>query len=271
MNSNINVRRMQAEKTYNSARSWALLVFVLSVVNVVSIATSETYFLFSSYVSQILTVLGLEFSAISEGNSAFLIVFGVLAVLVAVPYLLCFIFSKKHRGWLIAALVLFSIDTLILLVDVVSVGFQSGIIDVVLHGVTIFLFAAGVGKGKELARLEAMAQAEAFEAQSAQQGDAPEGEENPFYSDTYRTLTLTRKKAFPAALVPFVCYINGQMVGVLKNGETLSVNVPATELHLLVTADNGVSPEVCIPASDMSVSYTVRAKMGFSTLQIIIE
>lgn len=101
MNSNINVRKMQAEKTYNSARSWALLVFVLSVVNVVSIATSETYFLFSSYVSQILTVMGLEFSAIYEGNSAFLIVFGVLAVLVAVPYLLCFIFSKKHRGWLL--------------------------------------------------------------------------------------------------------------------------------------------------------------------------
>lgn len=39
------------------------------------------------------------------------------AVLVLVPYLLCWIFSKKRRGWMIAALVLFAVDTGALVVD----------------------------------------------------------------------------------------------------------------------------------------------------------
>ena len=42
----------------------------------------------------------------------------VLSVIYVFPYLLCFIFSKKRKGWMIAALVLFLIDSAFFAIDV---------------------------------------------------------------------------------------------------------------------------------------------------------
>ena len=44
---------------------------------------------------------------------------------------------------------------------------------------------------------------------------------------------IHRKIAFAGALLPYKMYINGQYVGTIKNGETLSVEVPRAEVYYL--------------------------------------
>lgn len=67
----------------------------------------------------------------------------MIAVLLLVPYLLCWIFSKNHYGWMIAALVLFSLDTLWLLLNF-DIGF---LLDILFHGYVLFYLIMGVRNG----------------------------------------------------------------------------------------------------------------------------
>ena len=122
---------------YNTARSNLLLVVAFTVVNLVlSLINADVYFLFSATGPQFLMGIGL----LAE-DSLVLTVCAVLAFLGAGVYLLCWLLSKKHRGWMIVALVLFSLDTLaalgMLLAD------TSMIIDVAIHGWVLFYLITG--------------------------------------------------------------------------------------------------------------------------------
>ena len=63
----------------------------------------------------------------------------VAAAVILVLYLLCWLPSKKHPGWLIAALVFFIIDTVALLaVSLLLEIPRETILDLVFHGLIIF-------------------------------------------------------------------------------------------------------------------------------------
>lgn len=122
---------------YNTARSNLLLVVLFTAVNLVlTLVNADMYFLFSATVPQFIMALGYAFE-----NSVALTVCAVLAFLCAGVYLLCWALSKKHRGWMIVALVLFSLDTIaalgMLLAD------TSMIIDVAIHGWVLFYLITG--------------------------------------------------------------------------------------------------------------------------------
>jgi len=122
---------------YNTARSNLLLVVAFTVVNLVlSLFNADMYFLFSATVPQFILSLGYAF----ENNTA-LAVCAVLAFIGAGVYLLCWLLCKKHRGWMVVALVLFSLDTvaalLMLLAD------TSMIIDVAIHAWVLFYLITG--------------------------------------------------------------------------------------------------------------------------------
>ena len=122
---------------YNTARANLLLVVLFTAVNLVlSLVNADMYFLFSATVPQFILALGYAFE-----SSVALTVCAVLAFLGAGVYLLCWALSKKHRGWMIVALVLFSLDTLaalgMLLAD------TSMIIDVAIHGWVLFYLITG--------------------------------------------------------------------------------------------------------------------------------
>ena len=122
---------------YNTARSNLLLVVAFTVVNLVlSLISADVYFLFSATVPQLLMGIGL----LAE-DSLVLTVCAVLAFLGVGVYLLCWLLSKKHRGWMVVALVLFSLDSLValftLLADV------SMIIDVAIHAWVLYYLITG--------------------------------------------------------------------------------------------------------------------------------
>ncbi len=104
-----------------------LLMIAFTAVNIIlTIAGSSLYFLFSASIPYFISVLGVmyggqmpeEFYAEAGipqseilGGTYFAVML-ILALVLLTVYVLCFVFSKKHVGWLIAALALFSIDTI---------------------------------------------------------------------------------------------------------------------------------------------------------------
>ena len=93
-----------------------MTIVILSAVNLFSIVFSDSYFLFSAYLPQILIYSGYDLYS-QSGMQEYLIVAMVFAAIVIIPYLLAFIFSKKRVGWLVAALVMFSLDSILFLWD----------------------------------------------------------------------------------------------------------------------------------------------------------
>ena len=155
--------REYLEKNLTSGRQSLLLVLVFTVVNLVMvILDSGTYFLFSASLPYYLTMYG---KGIDNGfvNGAwdvtgrYTITGLVVSAVVLGLFLLCWIFSKKRSGWLVAALVLFILDTLALLVFTFTIVNDpaGNIMDFVFHAYVIGSLIHGILAGKKLKKLDA--------------------------------------------------------------------------------------------------------------------
>ena len=129
------------EKTIQSARSTILAVVIFTLINIFAIAFAEYYFLYSAYVPQVLIAFALY-------ESPGLLMPMVIASLVyMLPYLLCYIFSKKRKGWMKFALILFLIDTILFGLDFVAMlaaGEFGFIIDLVIHVIVLISLFSGL-------------------------------------------------------------------------------------------------------------------------------
>ncbi len=249
---------------YNNMRYSLLLVIVFSAINVVSLAFAEAYFLFSSYFSQLLTQIGYVLYLESEAP-VFLIVFGVLALLSILPYLLCWIFSKEKYGWMIGALVLFSLDTLVFLPDcllMLASGDFSMIIDLFFHGWVLFSLIAGVKYGVSMKKEP---------QEPVESPEATADFEESFASATTRTVTVTRKKSFVGSAAEFVCFVNGREVCRLKNGASASFEAPSDAFALKVAFANEMAVGTLqVPAGESAQAYIAAIKAGMMANSIVI-
>ena len=102
--------RARAQQQYKIARSNLLIMLVLTVVNIVLlVAEADTMLLFSATVPYYLSAVSM--SLFAEYSQVAFVGFGIVAVTLVI-YLLCWIFSKRHYGWMIAALVFFVLDSI---------------------------------------------------------------------------------------------------------------------------------------------------------------
>ena len=127
------------------------------------VANSNTYFLFSAFVPYAIVDLAMLFCGkypaefygdLSEYEffgTPVLVIAVVIATVICGLYLLCWLLSKKGRvAWLIVALSLFVLDTLLMLLN--GIGVDS-IIDVVFHGWVILSLSMGVAARFKLKKL----------------------------------------------------------------------------------------------------------------------
>ena len=154
------------QKQYDTARHNLLLVVAFTLINLIMLITnSNSYFLFSAYIPYAIGDAGmflcgkypeeyyndvlLDFQFM--GDRVFAIFVAVAIVCIAL-YLLCWLFSKKQRvGWVIAALVLFVIDTIAL---IVIAGFSLELVlDYVFHVWVIVILAKGISAHYKLKNL----------------------------------------------------------------------------------------------------------------------
>ncbi|MBR3038708.1 MAG: hypothetical protein IKI52_08395 [Clostridia bacterium] len=168
------VTAAQRANTYRGARNTILSLVILTAVNCVLLAVgSSTYFL-----SSIFLIYGM------------MAVYGVTSVTVAVAavllgvYLCAFFFSKRRRGWMLAALILFSLDTLcvvgmMFLLKYVGESPLQLVLDLIFHALGIVWLSLGVKNGRfgtmDAEELQAYAEAQS----PAEEAPSPESEE-PF-------------------------------------------------------------------------------------------
>lgn len=127
------------QNSYRSARSTILGLVILTTVNCVLLGFGfSTYFLSSIFL-----------------NYGMLAVFGITPVTVAIAlvvlgvYLCAYFFSKRQRGWMLAALILFSLDTLVVvgmmfLLKRVGENPLQMVLDLLFHAIGIASLAIGV-------------------------------------------------------------------------------------------------------------------------------
>ena len=149
--------RQITQAKYNRSRANLLLVIVFTVVNLFTVTFGNTYFLFSANLPMLFPAVAAEIAAdplymtemglMPEDGTAVIIIGLIMGLILTVPYLLCWIFSKKRPGWMVAALAFFSIDCLVLLglYNLTDVLF-----DLLIHGWVMFYLITGVSHGFKL-------------------------------------------------------------------------------------------------------------------------
>lgn len=149
-------QREVLEQKYNRSVANLLVVILFSVVNIVLlVAKSDTYFLFSAFIPYLLATYGMYFCGMLPEeyyydmpetefvDTSFLVVTLVIAAVIILLYFLSWLFARKKKvGWLIFALVLFSIDTVSMLV--LSELAADSFIDIAFHAWVLFYLISGI-------------------------------------------------------------------------------------------------------------------------------
>lgn len=144
-------------KQLAGARSSLLLVLVFTVVNLVMLLTDAgRYFLFSASVPYYLTAfgVGMDYGMGYTGIGPMTMVGLGISAATLVLYLLCWLLSKKRPGWLVVALVAFTLDTLALLGLSLALDMLTGnIMDFIFHAVLIWELFQGISANKKLKKM----------------------------------------------------------------------------------------------------------------------
>lgn len=154
------------EQRYKTSRMNLLLVVILTVINLLLLVTNaDSYFLFSAFIPYFIASIGMlvcgrfpeeYYTEDLEGmvfidNSVFVFLL-IISLVLTFFYLLAWFMSRKQRvGWLIFALVFFSIDTLGMLI-VNGIYFES-ILDIIMHAWVIYYLIVGISAHSKLKKL----------------------------------------------------------------------------------------------------------------------
>ena len=197
--------REMTQRKYNNCRANLLLVVLFTVVNLFTLTFGNSYFLFSATLPALFPAVMSELAADTEylasmgilpEEASILVIVGlVIGLILTVPYLLCWIFSKKRVGWMVAALVFFSMDCLLLLLtfDV------SMIADILIHAWVMFYLITGVMHGFKLKKMPEDEPLPAFgETVESETAETAEGETaSPAFDESL--FTITEEKTEEAA------------------------------------------------------------------------
>lgn len=176
-NQNISERDLLTAK-YHNGRHNLLLVVLFTAINLVMLFTnSGRYFLFSAYVPYLIGGVAMyscgkypaemydgDMADYEFFDTSFLVVACIIAVVIVGVYLLCWFMAKKPRvGFMVFGLVLFIVDTAVMIFN--CAGFLSEmILDVVFHGWVLISLINGIlayNKLKKLPPEEIVAEPEA--------------------------------------------------------------------------------------------------------------
>ncbi|MBE6670882.1 MAG: hypothetical protein E7593_01610 [Ruminococcaceae bacterium] len=164
------------ERKFETARGNILLVIVMTIVNVLLLVlNANTYFLFSAYIPFILADCGMYFCGLYPEEiytgemagveflpKAFLVIMLVIVAVILALYFLSWLLSKKQKkGWLVFALIFFTLDTLAMFG---LNGFVAdSIIDYAIHIWVIVSLVSGISALSKLKKLPAVEEVAAEE------------------------------------------------------------------------------------------------------------
>ena len=148
-------------KMITGGRASLLLIVVLTVVNIVLLLIeADRYFVFSASIPYYLTAFAMGMDSVfTSGIGTYTIIAIVISVIVVGIYLLCWALGEKKPSWLTAALVLFSLDTVGLLVITFTLLEDPilNLVDIIFHALAVYELVMAVicaGKLKRQAAAE---------------------------------------------------------------------------------------------------------------------
>lgn len=266
---NQTLQKLQLEQRYNAARASLLSIVIFSVVNLFTIPMSGTYFLFSAYVPQMCAWIGYA-GYLETGMMLFPILYGIYGIISLMPYFLCWIFSKKRVAWMIAALVLFSIESIFLLRDIIlymsanDFSSLSDLLDLLFHIIALATLIQGVIYGVKKKKSDAAP--EVSESLPVQEpiDDGMEG--------VQRILTISRAKKFIACGVKYNIFVNDTLVGQLGNGDTVKLPITGHSCIVgVISLDATSHAMLTIPAGYSDLHYTANVTMSMKHAKISLE
>lgn len=156
-------RRAAAEKRYrlrlrqqiNWGRNALLAILAITLLNQFLLMIGVDYhFLFSSSVPYYLNWLGRELAAHGD-VSVFRVLAVILTMLMYVAYIACWLLSAQRREWMIAALGLYGIDTLLLIIFSLTLleNPASCLLEILTHAIGLWLLYVAVGAADRLSKL----------------------------------------------------------------------------------------------------------------------
>ena len=142
-------------KRYHVGRINILILAAFTLINIVMLAAGNyTYFLFSAAVPYLLVDYGMFFtgrypqeayealdSAFEFYNDSFFYIALAISFIIILFYVVCFLLSKRHIGWLIAAFAAFILDTAMMFL---FYDLASSIVDIIFHVYVIVYFALAI-------------------------------------------------------------------------------------------------------------------------------
>lgn len=133
------------EQRYNAARGNLMLVVIFTAINVVMLMLgTNTQFLFSAAFPSVAYAVG-DFLTVETGIELFRVGALMLALGNIGLYLLCWFCSKRHRGFMVFALILFILDCLAFLSKFVLYEIDASIaMDVMFHIWVLWALISGV-------------------------------------------------------------------------------------------------------------------------------
>ena len=137
-------------KNYKIARMNIMVFIIFTIVNMFMLF-ADRYFLFSIYSSTSFFVAGVVWKEV-YGNSFLALGFAIGLLILAV-FFVFWLLSKKHRWAIIVLLVLFSLDSVLLIVDCISAmkeGAFSLLLDILFHALMMYYLILGVKSSGEL-------------------------------------------------------------------------------------------------------------------------
>ena len=171
-------------------------LILLTVINTVIVATGgDTYYLFSAAVPYYMVSIAVAMTGHLPADiyadpengwvgfeflpDMYLYVAVIAAVLILALYVFCAVFAKRHYGWVIAAAVLFGIDTLAMFGFFGLYGFAgSDIFDVAIHIWVLVVFILCAVAGYKRAHGKGVPETTAPETEGAENRDENDNTDN---------------------------------------------------------------------------------------------
>lgn len=156
--------RAALQSKYSAARTNLLMVVAFTAINILMLAFGGgSYFLFSATVPYLITLYGMLLCGmlpeeVYEGmegmfflDESFFYITLVISAAILALYVICFFFSKKKPVFLTIGLVIFAIDTLVM---VLYYGISADMImDAIFHAWVLWILFSGVKANSELKKI----------------------------------------------------------------------------------------------------------------------
>ena len=130
---------------FEKARNNLLAVIAFTVINLLlSAFGANISFLFSATLPQFIFEIGKEMNP-DTGSNIFMITGLIIAFITIIPYFIFWILARRARGLILAALIFFGADSLMLLILIFSMEFNASfLLEIVFHVWILYYLIIGV-------------------------------------------------------------------------------------------------------------------------------